>query len=165
VQDHFGKLIIPRKFLAVICVQVLLAGCHADQDKRLSSATIANSTIPPEVKSQLENLAKEKRFDEGLRLLRPYAEKGNPDAQFGMAMGMVQKGGEVNNREVIDWMRKAASQGQQEAVGLLSESYKWGNFNLPTNQVMAEMWKNALTDTNQIQECLRFEKALAPGGH
>jgi len=113
----------------------------------------------------LENLAKEKRFDEGLRLLRPYAEKGNPDAQFGMAMGMVQKGGEVNNREVIDWMRKAASQGQQEAVGLLSESYKWGNFNLPTNQVMAEMWKNALTDTNQIQECLRFEKALAPGGH
>jgi len=77
----------------------------------------------------------------------------------------VQKGGEVNSREVVDWMRKAASQGQREAVGLLSESYKWGNFNLPTNQVMAEMWKNALTDTNQIQECLRFEKALAPGGH
>ncbi|MEI7534907.1 MAG: hypothetical protein WCK57_11110 [Verrucomicrobiae bacterium] len=151
--------------LAVICVQVFWAGCHADQDKKLSSTTIASSIIPPEVQSQLENLAKEKRFDEGLRLLRPYAEKGNPDAQFGMAMGIVQKGGEVNNREVVDWMRKAASQGQQEALGLLSESYRWGNFNLPTNQVMAEMWKNALTDTNQIKACLRFEKTLAAGDH
>ena len=118
--------------LSVICVQVFLAGCHADQDKRLSSPTIANSTIPPEVESQLENLAKEKRFDEGLRLLRPYAEKGNADAQFGMAMGIVQKGGEVNNREVIDWMRKAASQGQQEALGLMSESYIAINNNIGT---------------------------------
>lgn len=146
--------------LLLFSVQIFLTGCHDEKIKNSSIKPEVNTAIPPSVESKLEEYAKQKQYDKGLALLRPYAEQGNPDAQFATAIGIIQKGGNINTKEVLDWTRKAASQGQREAISLLSESYRWGNFNLPTNQVMSDMWKDAATDTNRIPECMNYERSI-----
>jgi len=143
-------------FLIVVALgMIVMSGCHTRRERNdASHLTQTDYAIPEDVKQKLPVLAKEDRFDEALRLLRPYAEQGDPQAQFDMAIGLIERGGKVNNREVIKWVRKAAAQGLPQALGFLSNAYRWGEYGLHTDSVVADMWESARTNTDLIPKCL-----------
>jgi len=59
-------------------------------------------------------LRKDGRYDEAIRLLDPYAEKGLLLQQFDIALGMVLKV-KNDNSEIVIWVRKAALQDYPQA--------------------------------------------------
>jgi TPR repeat protein len=107
---------------------------------------------------KLPGLAKAGKYDEALNLVRPYAEKGNAEAQFTMAIGLVEKGGETNNSQIVWWARKAATQDYPQALGFLANAYQWGEYGLPTNNVMSAMWSSSETNAAMITKCLDYER-------
>jgi TPR repeat protein len=102
-------------------------------------------------------MAQTGRISEGIELLRPFAEKGNPEAQFGIATGLIMIGATQSNNVIIGWVRKAAAQGLPQAVSLMSEAYRFGEFGLNTNVEMSEMWRKAEGNKALIQRCLSRE--------
>ena len=149
--------------LAFALSQMLLTGCFLKQKERAPISRMDDYSIPPEVEEKAENFMAQQRYNEALNLIRPYADKGNPEAQFSVAFILVQRDEEkANGTDVLNWTRKAASKGHRHALEVLSHSYRYGHFNLPTNREMAEMWRSALIDTNRIPECLRFERTVLP---
>ena len=141
--------LLPTIWLLVFCCAIL--GCN----------TTGDGSIPESVIERGEKLVQQQRFDKAVNLLRPYAKKGNPEAQFSVATWLfVEDERDPKNQEALGWVRKAAAQGHQQSLELLANSYRWGHNNLPTNQVMSEMWLNAARDTNRIPECFRYEQTL-----
>jgi TPR repeat protein len=108
-------------------------------------------------------LAKEGRYEEALRLMRPYADLGLPSAQFDTALGMILRGDTNSNKEIVTWVRKAASQGYPQALGFLAVAYRQGDYGLPMNRVMSEMWEDAERDPAVIPKCLSYERRVLAG--
>jgi TPR repeat protein len=150
-----------KKHLIVLCIAAaqLTAGCgsRAVYDAALNQGY-------QETCKTTRQLAKEKRYDEVIRMLRPYAENGLPAAQFEVALGMVLKGDTNASSEIVFWVRKAASQNYPQALGFLDNAYRWGEYGLPTNKMMAGMWENAERDESLIPECLAYERTILSKG-
>lgn len=56
-------------------------------------------------------------YESSMQKLMPLAQKGNPAAQYAVGYMMYYgKGTAVNKKEAIEWINKAAEQGQTEAI-------------------------------------------------
>src|SRR5712671_1113068 len=133
-----------KKCFVIFCIAVahLAVSCGS---RRAPDATNQRYATVCETTRQL---AKDGRYDEAIRLLRPYAEKGLPAAQFDIALGMVLKGDTNDNSEIVIWVRKAALQDYPQALGFLANAYRWGEYGLPTNNVIAKMWDSSRTNAS-----------------
>ena len=158
-----------RAGVVMFSTSLLLCSCHPNRSRNEIEASLQGTgPIPRRVEEKGELLIARGRLDEALDLLRPYAETGNAEAQFGMSVILDMSAGERAERKAehsasLAWLRKAAAQGHQHALETLADAYERGWYNLPTNQVMAVMWRNAARETNRIPECLGFESNILSG--
>ena len=76
------------------------------------------------------------------RLLRPFAEQGDAQAQFNLGvMYDYGQGVSQNHREAVKWYRKAAEHGRARAQSNLGLMYDNGQ-GVPQDFVHAHMWFN-----------------------
>lgn len=70
----------------------------------------------------------EKRFEEAIRIAKPLAESGNPDAQFMVGMSYVNGlGVQRNPQEGSSWLHKAAGANHMNAQAVLGTMYFRGD--------------------------------------
>ena len=67
------------------------------------------------------------RAEDGERCLRRAAEKGHPEAQFGMGIRYLNAVHGKDVAEALDWLRKAADQGYADAQNKLAFMYEFGD--------------------------------------
>jgi len=73
------------------------------------------------------------------------AKKGNPDAQFNLALAYHSGvAGSFNEPEALKWYKKAANNGHQRAQEYLAIGYKEGWFGLKKNSKKAKFWEDRL---------------------
>jgi len=138
-------------FIFIALAFGLLNGCYSIEER----------SLPEAVEKKVASHIQAGRYNEALDSLRPYANKGIVDAQFSTAYVLLQRDGtNVDIRMVLDWLRKAGVQGDEASLQYLSDLYHWGWLNVPKDQKMAEMWANAIQNTNTIPECLRYERSI-----
>ena len=75
-------------------------------------------------------------FATTIRLMRPLADQGDPNAQFILA-GAYYAG--QNYNDAIQWYRRAANQGHADAQSQLGEMYLSGQ-GVPQSYVQARLW-------------------------
>ena len=73
------------------------------------------------------------------------ANKGNPDAQFNLAL-MYHSGaaGVFNEKRALKWYMKAAENGNYQAQEYMAVGYREGWFGLPKDETKAEHWERRL---------------------
>ena len=82
-------------------------------------------------------------FATALRLLRPFADQGEPEAQY--MLGMMYRQGHglpQDDAEAARWFRRAAVQGDPEAQSSLGIMYQHGQ-GVPQSNIRAYMWFNS----------------------
>jgi TPR repeat protein len=119
-------------------------------------------------------------FPVALRLLRPFAEQGDPRAQVFLGqMYDFGRGVPQDYTETFKWYRRAADQGYSVGQSLLAFMYKAGR-GVPQDYVSAHMWWNlaaasgdpysakhrddvaALMTTAQIAEAQKLAREWTP---
>lgn len=109
------KRLLSLVIILLLASNVLLSGCstsHSTETPTYRHATLA------EGKANF----KAKHYSLAYRQLLPLAVKGNPDAQY--AIGYMYSYGEgidCNDELAENWLRKAAKQGQSQAIEELKE--------------------------------------------
>src|SRR5437870_1310055 len=85
-------------------------------------------------------------FDTAVRLLRPLAEQGNPQAEQKLGR-LYQRGKGVpkNFERAVEWYRKAAEQGDAAAQGRLGFLYRIGA-GVPRDLKLAQKWYHLAAD-------------------
>ena len=82
-----------------------------------------------------------KDLTEAARWYRLAAEHGDATSQY--ELGFMLLLGEDQPRDVeqgLNWIERAAGQGQREAVQLLIDCFGNGSFNIPVDHVKAKFW-------------------------
>ncbi len=100
-------------------------------------------------------------YKTAFNLILPYAESGDAEAQFAVALilGWGYSPDSANpsiaERESrsLMWIRKAAVQGHPQATDLLSDSYKNGWYGLAKNSELSECWASAANSTEVARRC------------
>ncbi len=98
-------------------------------------------------------------------LMLPCAEAGNPDSQLTVGLlidsdeeGHIEQWSEdERDREALKWIRKAASNGLEEAIIEIANAYAYGWLGLPENSELERCWRGAIDDKTQIPQCLEKE--------
>jgi TPR repeat protein len=99
-------------------------------------------------------------YGTALRLFRPLAEQGNPDAQFTLGLIYASAQGVVQDfREAEKWFRIAAEQGHAAAQFNLGVMYVAGQV-VPQNYVLAHVWFN-LASAQGDQEAATGREIIA----
>jgi uncharacterized protein len=87
-----------------------------------------------------------------VRLWRPLAEQGNPDAQFILGqMYNTGRGVSQDHAEAVKWYRGAAEQGDVLAQAVLGAMYG-GEEGVPADYVQSYMWLNLAASRASTQE-------------
>jgi len=108
---------------------------------------------------------KAKNFDAALKVLQPFADKGNAEAQ--LFVGVMYDNGEgvpVDYRQAVLWYGKAAEQGNANAQYNLGMMYANG-LGVPQDAVQTLKWFNlaALSgDQTYVNAAKQVEKMLTP---
>ncbi len=83
---------------------------------------------------------KKEDYQRAYKKWKPLAEKGNPDAQFGVGYMYLQgKGVVMDYKKAMKWFRLAAEQGDSDAQNNLGLMYAVGN-GVVEDLVYARMW-------------------------
>jgi uncharacterized protein len=87
-----------------------------------------------------------------VRLWRPLAERGNPEAQFILGqMYNTGRGVSQDHAEAVKWYRRAAEQGDVLAQAVLGAMYG-GEEGVPADYVQSYMWLNLAASRASTQE-------------
>lgn len=87
-----------------------------------------------------------------VRLWRPLAEQGNPEAQFILGqMYNTGRGVAQDHPEAVKWYRRAAEQGDVLAQAVLGAMYG-GEEGVPPDYVQSYMWSNLAASRASTQE-------------
>ena len=101
--------------------------------------TLAGTAVAGSLEDGAEALARGD-FATALRLLRPLAENGNPDAQINLGnMYFDGNGVPQDNAESVKWYLLAADQGSADAQIALGFLYEYGEA-VPQDYVQAHKW-------------------------
>lgn len=124
---------------------------------RATVATLIALSIPGTVSAgPLEDgIAAEKRGDyaTAIRLLRPFADKGNGGAQAFIIGGMYYRGGlgvPQDYTEAAKWFQKAAEQGNAGAQGAIASLYALGK-GVPQDDTASANWFRKSADQNNAR--------------
>ena len=83
---------------------------------------------------------KKENYQKAYKKWKPLAEKGNPDAQFGLGYMYLQgKGVVLDYKKAMKWFRLAAEQGDSDAQNNLGLMYAVGN-GVVGDPAYARMW-------------------------
>ena len=85
--------------------------------------------------------ASAEEYDKAAKIWHSLAVKGNPDAQFNLAM-MYHSGiaVQMNEKKAVEWYQKAASNGHTQAQEYLAAAYREGWFGLKKDAAKADYW-------------------------
>ena len=86
-------------------------------------------------------------YQTALQKWEPLAKKGDPLAQFNLALLYHSGAGvEVNEQKAVSWYHKAADNGYYYAQEYLAVGYQEGWFGLPKDPKQAKYWLKRLED-------------------
>jgi len=99
-------------------------------------------------------------FARAYELAVPYAAAGNPDAQFTVGI-LVDAGhgkeGKLSTKKrekaALEWYRKAASGGHEEAIRHMSDAYERGWYGLEEDLATSQCWTDVLLKEKVPSEC------------
>lgn len=105
-----------------------------------------------------------KNFREAMRLYRPLAEKGDPEAQYYVGR-MYEKGQGVrkDQAEVVKWYRKAAEGGYAAAQYRLAVGYAYGLAGLSRDHDTAVRWLRRAAEGGHKKAQKYLGRAYADG--
>lgn len=105
-----------------------------------------------------------KNYREAMRLYRPLAEQGNPEAQYFVGR-MYEKGQGVrkDQNEVVKWYRKSAEGGYAAAQYRLAVGYAYGLAGLSKDQDEAGKWLRRAAEGGHKKAQKYLSRAYAEG--
>lgn len=94
------------------------------------------------------------------------AESGNSDAAF--AVGLLLLSDQVDtlggfstqaerDRNGVDWLRRAALRGHEQAIRLIADAYSHGRYGLPRDEQRATCMQAAVERPERVTVCLEEE--------
>lgn len=85
--------------------------------------------------------ASAEEYEKAAKIWHSLAVKGNPDAQFNLAM-IYHSGiaGPLDEKKAVKWYQKAATNGHVQAQEYLAAAYREGWFGLPKDTKKAAFW-------------------------
>lgn len=85
--------------------------------------------------------ASAEEYGKAAKIWHSLAVKGNPDAQFNLAM-IYHSGvaGKLDEKQAVEWYEKAASNGHVQAQEYLAVAYREGWFGLQKDAKKADFW-------------------------
>ena len=94
-------------------------------------------------------------------LILPYAESGDAEAQFTLALiygwgysPVKDTPSDLEKNELsLIWIRRAAIQGHRRATKLISDSYKNGWYGLSKNIKLSKCWSDAANSEDKAKHC------------
>ena len=118
------------------------------------------------IEDAVETAFSEKRYDDVYALIKPFADKGNADAEFSLGLLILgkqikayrDKSDKVAEEDALKWIRKAATHGNQEAMLFISDSYKFGRYGYPQNSQLAQQWSELVNNPSLLSSILDAEK-------
>jgi len=89
--------------------------------------------------------ASAQEYEKAAKIWHSLAQKGNPDAQFNLAM-IYHSGaaGMLDEKQAVKWYQKAAANGHVKAQEYLAVGYREGWFGLDKDLSQAEFWETKL---------------------
>ena len=111
-----------------------------------------------------ESAIEEGRHEEAFALVLPYAEAGNPDAEFTIALlsgwgyGYGQSSEElsetIREKTSFYWLKRAASGGHEEAIRIMVDTYENGWYGQAREFVVARCWRNVMSGDERPEICV-----------
>jgi uncharacterized protein len=149
---NFGTLRLLGLALAVIAS--FASATHAQ------SATNSAANVLAEAVAAYDG----KNYRDALRLFRPLAEKGNPEAQYYIGR-MYEKGQGVSKdkAQTIYWYRKSAEGGYAKSQYRLAVGYAFGLAGLPTDDEEAVKWLHKSAEGGYQRAQKNLSRAYAEG--
>lgn len=100
----------------------------------------------------------------------PFAQHGDADAEFsvgilalqGVGLGKKNPSDEECEAKALEWIKKAAEHGNDEAIMYVADAYQNGWSGLPKNAELAACWRETLEEKTKIVRCLELERKLRP---
>jgi hypothetical protein len=104
----------------------------------LWTTTGAATDVPDRIDTGVQRAIQKRDFDQAIALVRPYADRGDKDAEFSTAVLYILKAYVLRAEQkrspdiskfesaAIQWLKKAARHGNEEAAGLYADVRKRG---------------------------------------
>lgn len=106
-----------------------------------------------------------KDLAEAARWYRLAAERGEAESQYDLGfMLLLGEGGPKNVDEGLQWLERAAAQGNSAAFKLLADCYETGLYGVPVNVPKGQLWRGKLEEHERLNPPPPFRQYSIDGG-
>ena len=135
-----------------------------------STTARAATEVPERINTGVERAVQKRDFDQGIALIHPYADRGDKDAEFSIAVLYILKAYVLHTEQrrsrdipkfeaaAIQWLKEAARHGNEEAALLYAEVRKRGTAGLYFISI-----QHLLDDPREVERRRHRWRKLKPG--